>query len=149
MGGSKYNHPSRTHDHIFIFLSHTLVIPICQVFVTFLLQFWGGLPPHYFLFYFSRMSKYLEKSDKLFSVPLMRRGIFSVIGVPFVPMTLLGYTCYYPIVFLWHAITWYVFILVLFHNMPCHVNILFPCPVCVSGYRILWHAIVYKKFYIC
>lgn len=136
MGVSKHNHPSRTHDHIFIFLSHTPVIPICQVFVTFLLQFWGGYFPYYpsLYFYFSRMPKYLEKSDKLFSVPLMRRGIF----ILFLP---LGYTCYNPILFLWHAIAYYVFIPVLFHSMPCHVNILSPCPVCISGYRIIWHAI--------
>lgn len=29
--------------------------------------------------------------------------------------------------------------------MACHVNILFPCPACVSGYRIIWHAILYVE----
>ena len=116
---------------------------ICNFFVTILGRIFSFYFPvifyELFLFYFSRMPKYLEKSDKLFSVPLMRRGII------FYFIFLLWVSLFVPHCILWHAIAYYVFIPVLLHSMPCHVNILFPCPVCVSGYRIIWHAMIYKK----
>lgn len=96
------------------------------------------------------MPKYPEKSDKLFSAPLMRRGIFIYYSLTFYmyflllfPLFfltgLLGYTCHNPILFLWHAMLCFLFC---FIPIAYHVNILFPCPVCVSGYRIIWHAMI-------
>lgn len=78
-------------------------------------------------FYFSRMPKYPEKSDKLFSVPLMRRVFLFIIPLPLFPP--------YGHIRLYLPLSYFI-------PIACHVNILFPCPACVSGYRIIWHAMI-------
>lgn len=166
----KHNHPSRTHDPFLFFLFYFPCIShlssICNFFVTILVRiFFPYFPPCSIpIFIFPECRNTLKILTNFFLYPscvevffyllfpsLLLFPLFFLIGVS-------GYTCHYPcfILIACHAMLCFLFpfifiacramlcffILFYSYSMPCHVNILLPCPVCVSGYRIIWHAMI-------